>query len=67
MRVTLALNELRVGDLVKEGQKYTPNLPKTRASSKFDIFIGICQMPMPFDRAVLQRLVEKKRFFGKNY
>ena len=67
MRATLALNELGVGDLVKEGQKYTPNLPKIRVSSKFDIFIGICQMPRPFDRAVLQRLVEKKRFFEKKY
>ena len=61
----MALNELSVGDLVKGGQKCTPNLSKARVSSKFDICISICQMPRPIDRAVLQRFVEKKRFFKK--
>ena len=61
----MALNELSVGDLVKGGQKCTPNLSKARVSSKFDICISICQMPRPIDRAVLQRFVEKKRFLKK--
>ena len=64
----MAIIELSVGDLVKGGgHKYTPNLSKTRVSRKFDICIGISQMPRPIDRTVLQRFVEKKRFLKKNY
>ena len=70
----MALTELSLEELVKAGwggggreggQKYTPNLSKTRVSSKLDICIDICQMLRATDRTVLQKFVEKKRFLEK--
>ena len=64
MRAITALIEFSLEDLVKGGQKYTPNLSKTRVSGKLEICINICQMLRATDRTVLQKFVQK-RFLEK--